>query len=95
MVKILKVRYREFRCDNCGHVQQVQTNHEDKCFDYCKNCSWKPSWGKSEHKMMFNGQTYRLFMFAGRSEVDGICDEARSGEEVRAELHTGRDGCSD
>lgn len=61
----MKVDYRNYKCRNCGHVQLIQTNHQIECFDYCKNCSWKPSFGK--YAIPFNGRTYRPFDFV--SEV--------------------------
>jgi hypothetical protein len=60
---MLKVEYRPFKCKNCGHVQDIQTNHEGTCIDYCKECSWKPSFGKAEYQIPFNGRTYRPFEF--------------------------------
>ena len=62
-MKILKVDYRNFKCRNCGHVQKIQTNHEGSCIDYCKNCSWAPSFGKKENAIPFNSHTYRPFDF--------------------------------
>ena len=37
----LKVRYRDYQCDCCGHVHKVQTNHTGKCFPSCPKCSWR------------------------------------------------------
>lgn len=59
----LKSKYRNFKCKNCGHVQSIQTNHEGECIDNCKECSWKPSFGKKEYRIPFNGRTYRPFVF--------------------------------
>lgn len=64
--KTLKVRYRKHRCLNCGHVQEIQTNHLNGCIDYCKECSWKPSFGKKEYAIPFNGRTYRPFEYVKR-----------------------------
>ena len=33
--------YRKYRCENCGHEQNIQTNHTGMVYDYCKDCSWK------------------------------------------------------
>jgi hypothetical protein len=62
-VKILKHNWRHFKCLNCGYVQLIQTNHEGTCIDYCKNCSWKPSFGKKEYAIQMFGHTYRPFEF--------------------------------
>lgn len=59
----MKVDYRNYKCLNCGHVQSIQTNHEEGCIDYCRGCSWKPSFGKAENAIPFNGRTYRPFVF--------------------------------
>lgn len=56
-----KVSYNDHKCKNCGHVQLIQTNHDMGCIDYCRNCSWKPSFG--EHKIDFCGRAYRPFEF--------------------------------
>ncbi len=66
--------WKMYRCLNCGHEQPVSTNHTGKIIDYCKNCSWKPSFRSNpEHYKMkddgmsisFNGRTYRPFEYAG------------------------------
>ena len=65
-----QVSYRTYRCLNCGHEKQIQTNHTMPCIDYCHECSWKPSWrGNPElykvkddgMSITFNGRTYRPF----------------------------------
>jgi DNA-directed RNA polymerase subunit RPC12/RpoP len=60
-----KMAYRPYRCMNCGHEQSIQTNHLGKVIAYCENCSWKPSFGKPEYAIPFNGRTYRPFEYAG------------------------------
>ena len=32
---------RPYQCLNCGHEQEVKTNHTGVCLDVCKSCSWK------------------------------------------------------
>jgi hypothetical protein len=61
----LKVTYRLYQCLNCGNVQPMQTNHTDVVLDYCKNCSWKPSFGKKEYAIPMFGRTYRPFKYYG------------------------------
>ena len=58
---MLKVKYRNHECLNCGHEQLIQTNHLIGCLDYCHNCSWKPSFGKDIAVPMFGNQAYRRF----------------------------------
>lgn len=60
-----KVEWRPYRCMNCGHEQMISTNHLGKVIDYCKNCSWKPSFGNPDYAIPFNGRTYRPFEYAG------------------------------
>jgi len=55
------VKHRKHRCRNCGHVQIIQTNHTGGCLDYCKACSWKPSFGEDIAVPMFGCQAYRRF----------------------------------
>ena len=62
----MKVAYRNYKCRNCGHVQPVQTNHLGSCIDYCRGCSWKPSFGSRDNSVPFNGRTYRLFDYSGK-----------------------------
>ena len=63
-----KVEYRPYRCMNCGNEQMIQTNHLGQVIDYCKNCSWKPSFGNPDYAVPFNGRTYRPFEYAGPTE---------------------------
>lgn len=58
-----EVKHRFYKCKNCRHVQQIQTNHEGDVIDNCKNCSWKPSFGRGK-AIPFNGRTYREFTIA-------------------------------
>lgn len=71
----LKVKARPFRCEVCGRVQIITTNHRGECIDYCGRpgtelkpgsisgggCSWAPSKGPG---VPFNGRTYRRFTYA-------------------------------
>lgn len=43
----LLVRYRPYRCDCCGNVHDVQTNHTDACFAPCPKCSWHGAFDSS------------------------------------------------
>lgn len=61
--KILKHEYRKHECLNCGYIQKIKTNHLSGCIDYCKNCSWKPSFGKDIAIKMFSCQAYRRFKY--------------------------------
>ena len=47
----LRVMYRLYKCDCCGHERHVQTNHTMPCLSYCK-CSW--TFGRDS-----NGKFYR------------------------------------
>jgi DNA-directed RNA polymerase subunit RPC12/RpoP len=63
----MKVKYRVYKCRNCGNEQQIQTNHLGSCYNYCKNCSWKPSWGEYIGVPMF-GHQYRPFDYVREVE---------------------------
>lgn len=46
--KISKVSYKKYKCSECGHVKDIQTNHYGECYgqamlkmNMCPNCSWK------------------------------------------------------
>lgn len=62
-MKIKKYKERNFKCANCDHVQGIKTNREGECLDYCKECSWKPSFGKDKAYPMFGAKAYRRFVF--------------------------------
>jgi hypothetical protein len=64
-VAILPRMERTYMCLNCKAFQKITTNHEEMCLDYCKSCSWKPSFGKAEYAIPMFGHTYRPFVFAG------------------------------
>jgi hypothetical protein len=53
---------RVYRCRNCGNENKISTNHLGACIDYCRECSWKPSWGP-DAAVPFNGRTYRNFYY--------------------------------
>jgi predicted nucleic acid-binding Zn ribbon protein len=59
----LKMKYRNYECTVCGNTQMIQTNHTDKCYDHCSDCSWK-SQGFGPGILMF-GTFHRLFKFIG------------------------------
>jgi hypothetical protein len=62
----LMVGHRPYKCKDCGHVQDESTNHTDDISAICKKCSWKPSTGKTGHKIPgLGGGTYRRFEYAG------------------------------
>lgn len=61
--EILLKCYRLYKCRNCGAVQKIATNHTGGCIDYCKECSWKPSFGKDIAIPMFGCQAYRRFEY--------------------------------
>jgi hypothetical protein len=65
---MLTIKFRAYRCRNCGHVHNISTNHTGSCIDYCHECSCKPSWrgsgiykGEDGLSIPFNGRTYRPF----------------------------------
>ena len=60
---------RRYRCTNCGNEQQITTNHTDVCFDHCRECSWKGTWGNNPGAIMF-GTWYRPFEY-----LDEITEE--------------------
>jgi len=64
---LLQMKYRPYTCAVCGHEQEIQTNHEGECFDFCKGCSWKcmnkeedPT---GENSTILFGRWYRRFRF--------------------------------
>jgi len=56
-----QLKYREYKCECCGNVQKIQTNHTMSCIDYCKECSWKVNYMGKDKSYPFNGHTYRKF----------------------------------
>lgn len=41
--RIGKMSYKNYMCQCCGNIQEIQTNHEGSCWAYCNSCSWKPT----------------------------------------------------
>lgn len=44
----LTLSYKKYKCSECGHVKEIQTNHYGECYgqailkmNMCPNCSWK------------------------------------------------------
>lgn len=70
----LRVTYRPYKCTNCGHEQEIQTNHTGECMDYCKGCSWMPSQGKGYKIPALGGHTYRKFVYNGDNDENLIND---------------------
>jgi hypothetical protein len=65
--------WRLYRCRNCGNEQHISTNHHGACFDYCRGCSWKPSFG--EHGVRMFGRMYRPFDYV--RELDHAAETQR------------------
>lgn len=42
-IRMGKVSYKNYVCQCCGNMQEIQTNHEGSCWAYCSNCSWTVS----------------------------------------------------
>lgn len=47
-MKISPIRYKKYKCDQCGHIKDIQTNHYGECYgqamlrlNMCPSCSWK------------------------------------------------------
>ena len=56
----MKVEYRTYRCDNCGYLMALSTNHHGQCSAYCHRCSWAPSFGAGHKIPALGGHTYRV-----------------------------------
>ena len=52
-MNISPIRYKKYRCLNCNHECQIQTNHYDICFHYCQHCSWKAMFGEHRGMILF------------------------------------------
>ena len=64
----MKLEYRPYVCNVCGHKDKIQTNHEGPVLNYCKECSWKRDFKGKEHSHSIpalSGHTYRVFTFDG------------------------------
>jgi len=61
--------YFEHTCCNCGHKQSISVNNDIGCLDYCKECSWKPSFGTDGAFPMFGNQAYRRFKFTDSEQI--------------------------
>jgi len=58
----LKALHRPYECTVCGHEQEIETNHTDSCLDYCKGCSWEPSFGEGYAVPVLGDRIYRVFV---------------------------------
>jgi len=36
-----KVSTKLYKCSACGKEQLINTNHNGRCMDHCKGCSWQ------------------------------------------------------
>ena len=79
----MQIAYRDFKCRNCGHVQSIKTNHEMNCIDYCKNCSWKPSFGGDVAIPFMGFEAYRNFDFNKGGHNETVSDIYRRERERR------------
>lgn len=59
----LMVRYRDYKCLVCNHIQSISTNHTEKCYDHCKGCSWRSAYKAGEYHYL-TGE-YRQFQYVG------------------------------
>jgi hypothetical protein len=74
----LKHKSRHYQCSQCGHQQNISTNHTTSCADICKNCSWKPSQGIGHKIPALGGSTYRKFVYVGHLTEQSANDLAKS-----------------
>jgi hypothetical protein len=56
-----KVTYKKYKCECCGNIQEIQTNHYGSCINYCNECSWKMNYKGKENTYIFDGHAYRKF----------------------------------
>jgi len=74
---------RRYTCQDCGQEQKISTNHTDDVSDYCRGCSWKPSFGKTGHNIpALGGHTYRRFSYVGELK--------ESADDIERTLGVGR-----
>lgn len=64
----MKLEYRPYICNVCGLKEDIQTINEGSVLHYCKNCSWKPSFGKGHKIPALGSHTYREFRFDALNE---------------------------
>lgn len=61
----LKVRYRSYKCDCCGHGHDIQTNHTGALNIYCPNCSWKSAYDSKGNHYRADTQKARPHEYIG------------------------------
>lgn len=64
----LMVRYRSYRCQVCGHIQNIQTNHTGVCMDHCMGCSWRSAYKQDEYNYIAG--THRPFAYIGLTPLE-------------------------
>lgn len=61
----LLVRYRPYRCDCCGDVHDMQTNHTGPFSGHCPNCSWRYATDSQGRGYRADTQKARPHFYAG------------------------------
>jgi transcription elongation factor Elf1 len=62
----LKAKERKYECDVCGHTQMIMTNHTERCFNYCENCSIQGLEFGAGYEMGI--EVHRLFRYIGNKK---------------------------
>ena len=58
----LLAAHRPYQCDVCDHVNDISTNHTDRCFLECPNCAWRGGQDKA-------GNFYRADIGKNRPQI--------------------------
>lgn len=91
----MKLAYRPYKCTVCGHEEEIQTNHTGTVSNYCKGCSWKPSFGPGHKIPALGNHTYRVFKYNGQSHSrkESMCDLDIADELIESVLWESLPGC--
>lgn len=66
----LLVKYRPYRCDCCGTVHDIQTNHTGPTRSLCPNCSWRSGYDSAGNHYRADTQKNRPHVYAGQPATD-------------------------
>jgi len=69
------VSWKQYKCQNCGHLDNFSTNHSGSVTGHCKGCSWKGKTfegpGKSPGHTGYDGTTHHVFDLVGPAKFGG------------------------
>lgn len=74
----LMAKWRPYKCDCCGNVRKISTNHTGPCWPTCPNCSWRSAYDSDGNHYRADTQKNRPQFYVGAAPTnDEINPHAR------------------